>query len=136
LTLDEARKSARTLYAEVRSGGDPAASKRAARERRTTVSEVAALYLADLRERAATGAKRGKLSTAAEFERLLRSAILPRIGSLEVPAPNGAIQRQPWTACFGLARTSGSSREELLEGTADPDARSPSGSRSAAAGAA
>ncbi|HVT17766.1 MAG TPA: site-specific integrase [Thermoanaerobaculia bacterium] len=86
LTLDEARKRARTLYAEVRSGGDPAASKRAAREKRATVADVAALYLADLRQRAAAGARRGKLSTAAEFDRLLRRAILPKIGGLEVAA--------------------------------------------------
>jgi integrase len=86
MTLDEARKSARALYAEVRSGGDPAASRRAAREVRPTVAELAELYLADLRQRAAAGARRGKLSTAAEFERLLRRVILPKIGSLEVAA--------------------------------------------------
>src|SRR5260370_1142337 len=84
LTLGEARKSARTLYIEARSGRDPAAAKREARRKRPTVADVAELYLADLRERAAAGARRGKLSTAAEFERLLRRIILPRIGSREV----------------------------------------------------
>jgi integrase len=46
----------------------------------------AAAYLADLRERAATGVKRGRLSTAAEFERLLDRRILPALGSREVEA--------------------------------------------------
>jgi hypothetical protein len=47
-------------------------------------SSFSANYLADLRERATAGARRGKLSTAAEFERLLRRVILPAIGSREV----------------------------------------------------
>lgn len=45
---------------------------------------MAAAYLADLRERAARGVKRGKLSTAAEFERLLKRLILPALGDREV----------------------------------------------------
>ncbi len=84
LTLEEARKQARNLYASVRSGADPAVAKRQERLKRATVAEVAELYLQDLRDRAAAGARRGKLSTAAEFERLLGRNILPRIGSREV----------------------------------------------------
>ncbi|HVR09064.1 MAG TPA: site-specific integrase [Thermoanaerobaculia bacterium] len=84
LTLEQARKQARKLYHEVRSGGDPAAAKRAARAKRMTFGKAAELYLLDLRERAATGAKRGKLSTAAEFQRLLDRCILPKLGSREV----------------------------------------------------
>ena len=84
LTLEEARKVARKLYVDVRSGGDPAVTKREARRKRPTFADAAELYLADLRDRATAGAVRGKLSTAAEFERLLRRVILPAIGSREV----------------------------------------------------
>src|ERR1700687_1243739 len=84
LTLEQARTQARKLYYEVRSGGDPAAAKRAARARRMTFADAAKLYIADLRERAAAGATRGKLSTAAEFQRLLDRCILPKIGARKV----------------------------------------------------
>jgi hypothetical protein len=84
LTLDEARKLARGLYVDVRSGGDPATAKREARRKRPTFAKAAELYLADLRDRAAAGAVRGKLSTATGFERLLRRLILPAIGTREV----------------------------------------------------
>jgi integrase len=84
LTLDEARTAARKLYVEVRSGGNPAAAKRESRRKRPSFADAAELYLADLRERAEAGARRGKLSTAAEFERLLRRVILPAIGFHEV----------------------------------------------------
>jgi integrase len=45
---------------------------------------MSAAYIADLRDRAARGVKRGKLSTAAEFERLLARLILPAIGGREL----------------------------------------------------
>jgi integrase len=86
LTLDQARDQARTLYGQIRAGGDPAATRRSDRAKRTTFAEVAAAYVADLRERATTGVKRGKLSTAAEFERLLDRRILPALGAREVEA--------------------------------------------------
>jgi integrase len=86
LTLDQARDLARSLYAQVRGGSDPAESRRSDRAKRTTFAEVASAYIADLRERATTGVKRGKLSTAAEFERLLDRRILPALGSQEVEA--------------------------------------------------
>lgn len=84
MTLDEARSAARTLYVEFRAGGNPAAARRESHRKRPTFAEAAELYLADLRDRAAAGARRGKLSTAAEFERLLHRRILPAIGSREV----------------------------------------------------
>jgi hypothetical protein len=50
-------------------------------------AEMAAAYIADLRDRAARGASSGgRLSTAAEFERLLNRLILPAIGGREVEA--------------------------------------------------
>jgi integrase len=84
LTLEEARHRARKLYMEVRSGSDPSVAMRESRRKRPTFADAADLYLADLRERAAAGARRGKLSTAAEFERLLRRVILPVLGTHEV----------------------------------------------------
>jgi integrase len=86
LTLDQARDLARRLYAQVRGGSDPVETRRAERAKRATFAEVAAAYLADLRERASRGVKRGKLSTAAEFERLLKRLILPALGGREVEA--------------------------------------------------
>jgi integrase len=86
LTLDQARDLARGLYSQVRGGNDPVETRRTERARRATFAVVAAVYLADLRERATSGVKRGKLSTAAEFERLLKRRILPALGDREVEA--------------------------------------------------
>jgi integrase len=86
LTLDQARDQARTLYAKIRAGTDPAEEKRSERAKRVLFAEMAAAYIADLRDRAARGVKRGRLSTAAEFERLLHRLILPALGDREVEA--------------------------------------------------
>jgi integrase len=86
LTLDQARDQARSLYAKIRAGTDPAEEKRTERAKRVLFSEMAAAYIADLRDRAARGVKRGRLSTAAEFERLLNRLILPALGDREVEA--------------------------------------------------
>ncbi len=147
MTLDEARKRARVLYAEIHSGGDPAASKRAARQKRATVAEVADLYLADLRQRAAAGAKRGKLSTAAEFERLLRTAILPRLGGIEVvelalpeiESMHRALHRTPRQANAALTVTSAvlgfAERRGLRPSAPTPAAWSSASARGAGAAA-
>jgi integrase len=84
LTLDQARDQARTLYAKIRAGTDPAEEKRSERAKRVLFAEMAAAYIADMRDRAARGVKRGRLSTAAEFERLLNRLILPALGGREV----------------------------------------------------
>jgi integrase len=86
LTPDQARDQARTLYAKIRVGTDPAEEKRSERAKRVLFVETAAAYIADLRDRAARGVKRGRLSTAAEFERLLNRLILPALGDREVEA--------------------------------------------------
>lgn len=86
LTLDQAREQARALYAKTRAGTDPAEEKRAERAKRVHFAEMAAAYIADLRDRAVRGVKRGRISTAAEFERLLNRLILPALGSREVEA--------------------------------------------------
>jgi hypothetical protein len=77
---------ARSFYAQVKGGSGPAESRRSDRAKRTTFAEVASAYIADLRERATTGVKRGKFSTAAELERLLDRRILPALGGREVEA--------------------------------------------------
>jgi hypothetical protein len=61
--------------------------KRRGRTRRLTIGA----YIADLRDRAARGVKRGRLSTAAGFERLLNRLILPTLGhAAGPPARRGA----------------------------------------------
>src|SRR5579864_3742255 len=84
LVSGRARDRARTLYVQIRAGSDPAEDRRADRARRVTFAEMAAAYIADLRDRAARGVKRGRLSTAAEFERLLNRLILPALGGREI----------------------------------------------------
>jgi hypothetical protein len=71
LVSGRARDQARALYVQIRAGSDPAEDRRADRARPVTFAEMAAAYIADLRDRAPRGVKRGRLSTAAEFERLL-----------------------------------------------------------------
>jgi hypothetical protein len=53
LTLDEARDQARSLYAKVRAGTDPADEKRSERAKRVLFGEMAAAYITDPRDRAA-----------------------------------------------------------------------------------
>jgi integrase len=100
LTIDDARDLAGPLYAAVRAGGDPLAARQAHRERLPTFRDVAAAYLEDLEERAATGAKRGRRSTLAEFRGLLNRHVLPRLGSKEIAAIDledvEAIHRALW----------------------------------------
>jgi hypothetical protein len=86
LTVEKARELAGPLYATVRAGGDPLAERQAQRERLPAFRDVAAAYLEDLEERAATGAKRGRRSTLAEFRGLLNRHVLPRLGSKEIAA--------------------------------------------------
>jgi len=83
-TVEQARKEAAALYRSVSTGGDPAEERKADRQRRTTFADTAGLYLADLRDRAAKGAKRGRRSTAAEFSRMLDRLILPKIGRIPI----------------------------------------------------
>ncbi len=84
LTLDQARDLAQPLYAAVRAGADPAEERRAARERGATFADVAKLYLADLSERAETGARRGRRSSAVDFRGRLERSILPALGRVPV----------------------------------------------------
>ncbi len=94
LTLEQARDLARPMYAEVRAGNDPAENRRAERQRGTTFEEAAALYLADLKARAETGALRGRRSTVADFSGRLRSRILPALGRVPVADVDlGALER-------------------------------------------
>jgi integrase len=106
LTLDQARDGARSLYAAVKAGGDPLEQRREGRQRRATVAEVAELYLDDLRERAATGATRGRRSTVPEWERLVHKVILPRLGSIELERL-GLEQVESWHRSLAATPTTG-----------------------------
>jgi len=78
-TPDEARRSARDALSQVRLGADPAAERHAIR-RQITVAALAEEFIADH-----VRAKR-KASTAADYERILRSLVVPQIGTRKVDA--------------------------------------------------
>lgn len=84
LTLEQARDIARVHYATVKAGRDPAEEKREENRRKLTLGELAGLYLADLEERARSGAKRGRRSTLAEWRRLYERTIRQSLGSRAV----------------------------------------------------
>jgi integrase len=90
------------LYTLGRSGEDLIALKDQDRRRRLTFEEVATLYLADLRDRAKRKAGRGKASTIAEFEGLLRRYIIPAFGGKEITSVDRSDVR---TLYRGLAST-------------------------------
>ena len=80
ITLDQARTIALARRGQVAAGIDPAEALDAERRAATTVEVAAKGYLEDLRERAETGAKRGKRSSHAAAERLLERHVLPVLG--------------------------------------------------------
>lgn len=86
VSLEKARERARELRANFKDGGDPASDRRQALQRLLTVGELLEAYLADLEARADAGKKRGRRSSAAEFRRLSKGAIVPHLGNLEVKA--------------------------------------------------
>ena len=84
MTLDEARASARELYTLVRRGVDLAADRREAALRSRPLEQAVEAYLDDLAERAEKGARRGRRSSHALFERLLRKHVLPHVGAMPI----------------------------------------------------
>ena len=83
LTLDRAREIAQEWHG-IKSARQDVVQVLDEREREAlTVADVVREYLQDFRQRAETGARRGKLSSYAEAERLLTSRVLPKLGSLE-----------------------------------------------------
>ncbi len=84
ITLEQARAIAGDLRGLVAAGVDPR-EKRAEEERRAvTVAEAVEGYLTDLRERAETGAKRGKRSGYVTARSRLERHVLPKLGSLRI----------------------------------------------------
>lgn len=73
LTLDEARRLARRLLADVLDGEDPAEERRRLRGRRT-LSQLGEAYLRDV-------ALRAKPTTAREYARLWKTAVVPTLGA-------------------------------------------------------
>jgi integrase len=80
LSLDSARQIAKERQVKALSGIDPREARKKEERLATTLADVAAGYLADLRRRAETGAARGKRSGHAEASRLLSRYVLPVLG--------------------------------------------------------
>jgi len=77
LTPDTAREAARTILADVVHGADPAGD-RAHRRREMTIGDLAERYVAEHIK------LHNKPTTAVEFERLVRSRIIPAFGTSRV----------------------------------------------------
>src|SRR5262249_8128883 len=77
LTPDAAREGARAILADVVHGDDPAGN-RARRRRELTIAELAERYIAEHVR------LHNKPKTAGEFERLVRSRIVPAFGTTRV----------------------------------------------------
>ena len=78
MTVEQARGDALRYLSAVSSGGDPLASKRAARAEQT-VRDLGEAYLKAIRARR-------KLTTAYEYERLWKKHVLPVLGGKKVVA--------------------------------------------------
>lgn len=81
LTLSQARDTAQDLFHKVTRGIDPHAEREQRRRESVTLTEAAEGYLADLEERARTGAKRGKTSSAVDARARLERNVLPTLGT-------------------------------------------------------
>lgn len=77
LTPDQARDAASKLLAQVRLGDDPAADRRARRKEKT-ISELADRYVKEHVK------AHNKPSSAADFERIVKTRIKPVLGSIKI----------------------------------------------------
>ena len=84
ITLQQAREIAEDWRGMVAAGRDPQLEKRERVRRATTLDQVTQLYLEDLRERAESGAKRGKRSGYASAKNRLERHVLPKLGAVRV----------------------------------------------------
>ena len=84
ITLEQARRVAQELRGKVAVGIDPQEERAEERRLALTVAEAADGYLADLRRRAETGARRGKRSGYVSARRRLERHVVPRLGSLRL----------------------------------------------------
>lgn len=84
ITLDQARAIARERRGLVASGVDPQNAREAEQRAAVTLAQAVEGYLADLRERAETGAKRGKRSGYVSARRRLERHVVPKLGGLRL----------------------------------------------------
>ena len=84
ITLDRARRIAEKWRGLVAEGRDPQLEIREEARKATTLGQAILLYLDDLRERAESGAKRGKRSGYASAKRRLERHVLPKLGSVRL----------------------------------------------------
>lgn len=84
ITLDQARSIAEQFRGRVAAGVDPQVERAEERRLAVTVAEVVRDYLEDLRQRAESGAKRGKRSGYASAKRRLERHIIPKLGSRRI----------------------------------------------------
>ena len=86
ITLDRARRIAEKWRGLVAEGRDPHFEIREEARKATTLGQAIQLYLDDLRERAESGAKRGKRSGYASAKNRLERHVLPKLGSVRLRA--------------------------------------------------
>ncbi len=86
IDLTTARKVARQHRNLVAEGKDPELEGREEARRAMTVGEALDLYLEDFRQRAESGAMRGRRSSYEEAKRLLDKRVRPALGSLRLRA--------------------------------------------------
>jgi len=82
LTLDQARETAQEWH-WIRSSRRDVVQVLDERERKAlTVGDIVDAYLQDFRQRAETGARRGKRSSYTEAERMLTKRVVPKLGGM------------------------------------------------------
>jgi len=80
ITLAQARDIAQQLRAKVAAGIDPQEARETEQRAGVTLAEAIEGYLRDLKQRAETGAKRGKRSGYASARRRLERHVVPKLG--------------------------------------------------------
>jgi integrase len=84
ITLEQARKIAQERRGEVAAGRDPQVERAEELRQGVTVEQAVAGYLADFRQRADTGAARGKRSGFASAKNRLERHVVPALGRLRL----------------------------------------------------
>jgi integrase len=84
ITLAQARAIAQELRAKVAAGVDPKEAREAERRAALSLGDAVEGYLQDLKQRAETGAKRGKRSGYASARRRLERHVLPNLGEMRI----------------------------------------------------
>lgn len=84
ITLEQARAIAQERRGLVASGVDPQDIKEAEERAAVTVGQAVERYLEDLKERAETGARRGKRSGYVSARRRLERHVLPKAGEVRI----------------------------------------------------